>query len=77
MAAAQNRTVSTVKALLDAGADPTLKNFFGRSALVGLNWLRNHEIATKGREINPRASERIRQLVAIAVASKRRRTRHR
>jgi len=75
MTAAGNRMLSTVKALLDAGADPTLKNDLGRSALAGLNWLRRHEIATKGREINPRASERIRQVVASAVASKRRRTR--
>jgi serine/threonine-protein phosphatase 6 regulatory ankyrin repeat subunit B len=75
--AAQYRMVSTVKGLLDAGADPTLKNYLGRSALAGLNWLRHQEIATKGREINPRASERIRQIVASAVASKRRRTRPR
>ncbi|HEX3359071.1 MAG TPA: ankyrin repeat domain-containing protein [Tepidisphaeraceae bacterium] len=67
--------VSTVKALLDAGVDPTLKNHFGRSALAGLNWHRRHEVATKGREKNPRASERIRQLVANAVASQRRRRR--
>jgi ankyrin repeat protein len=73
--AAGNRMVSTVKALLDAGVDPTLKNHFGRSALAGLNWRRQHEIATKGREINPRASARIRQIVASAVANKRRRTR--
>src|SRR6185369_14215163 len=60
MRAAQERMVSTVKALLDAGADPTLKNGLGRSALAGLNWLRHHEIAVKGREIIPHASERIR-----------------
>jgi len=77
IAAAQYRMVSTVKALLEAGADPTLKNYLGRSALAGLNWLRHHDIATKGRVINPHASERIRQIVASAVASKRRRTRPR
>jgi serine/threonine-protein phosphatase 6 regulatory ankyrin repeat subunit B len=73
--AAGNRMVRTVEALLDAGADPTLKNYLGRTALAGLSWRRRHEIATKGREINPRASERIRQIVSDAVASKRRRTR--
>jgi ankyrin repeat protein len=77
MAAARYGWVSTVKALLDAGADQTLKNYLGRSALAGLTWLRRHEIATKGREINPHASERIRQMVSDAVASKRRRTRPR
>lgn len=75
--AARERMVRTVKALLDAGADPTLKNYLGRSALAGLNWLRHHEIATKGREINPRASQRIRQIISDAVTSKRRRTRPR
>lgn len=72
MTAAHNRMVSTVKALLEAGADPTLKNYLGRSALVGLNWLRGHELATKGREIHPRDSARIREIVADVVACKRR-----
>ena len=77
IAAAQYHWATTVKALLEAGADPTLKNYLGRSALAGLNWLRQHEIATKGREINPRASERIRQMISDAVASRRGRTRRR
>jgi ankyrin repeat protein len=75
--AAGNRMVRTVKALLDAGVDPTLKNHLGRSALAGFNWRCRHELATKGREINPRASERIRQMLSDAVASRRRRTRRR
>src|SRR4051794_17996925 len=74
MVAAQYKWVSTVKALLDAGADPTLKNGLGRSALAGLNWLRQHEIAIKGRE-NLRASARIRELISDGVARKRRGTR--
>jgi uncharacterized protein len=72
MTAAHNRMVSTIKALLDAGADPTVKNYLGRSALMGLNWIRSHEIATKGREIHPRDSARIREIISDAVARRRR-----